>query len=167
MSVELIHFNGAEKVLRTKKMLSTVNDTIEYLDQVLCGSQHHGELLKQALGETDWRRNSSDLTILEGRKYQYKGLLQGVAIDGNITVYEDLQPALFRLQLGFDKKLIDAGVILLNGARSEKSHIGESRSLLIREIALLQPTIHLPVCVALFDLSVPNIQPMEELKNAA
>ena len=167
MSFSIVHLNGAKSVLQSKHLLHDINVTMAFIDETLTGAANHGELLRQALTQTEWRNESVDLKILEGRRYSYKGWKNRVAIDGNFTVYEYLQTALFRLQLGYDQGLLDAGIVLLNSARSEKSLIGTSRELAIREVELLSPTISLPVSIALFDLSVTHIQAMEEYKNAA
>ena len=97
------------------------------------------------------------MSILDGRRYQYKGLRNGVAIDGSFSSYEYIQDALLRLQVGFDKKKIEMGIVLLTSQRSEKSPLGSTKVLVETEIQLLQPTISLPVTIALFDLGVPGI----------
>jgi hypothetical protein len=96
------------------------------------------------------------LSILDGRRYQYKGLRNGVAIDGSFSSYEYIQDALLRLQVGFDKKKIETGIVLLTSQRSEKSPLGSTKELVEQEIQLLQPTISLPVTIALFDLGKPG-----------
>ena len=167
MSYEIIHLNGAKSILQSKHLLHDVNVTMAYIDEMLSGSIRHSEQLIKALTVTDWRTNIEDLRIITGRKYMYKGYKQKTAISGNVIVYESLQNSLFRLQLGYDQGLIDAGIVLLNGARSEKSLIGTSRELAISEVELLSPTISMPITICLFDLSVTQIQTMEEYKNAA
>lgn len=164
---EILHFNGNEAVLKSKHMIHDVRVTLSYIDEMLAGSRNHGEQLIKALTQTEWRMNSEDLRIIEGRRYMFKAFKAKIAWDGGVTVYETLHNSLFRLQLGFDKNLIDSGIVLLNSARSEKSLIGTSRELAIREMEELFPTISLPVSIALFDLSVNNNQAMEEYRNAA
>jgi len=59
------------------------------------------------------------------------------------------------LQLGFDKERIDAGILLVNSRRSDKSPYGTTADLIKTEIELLSPTIHLPVTVCLFNTGDP------------
>ncbi|GAI31439.1 unnamed protein product [marine sediment metagenome] len=157
MSFEIIHFRDSDKIIKEKNMEKDVNLTMEYIDEVLCGTVHRGELLRQALEEMDWRDENVDLKILEGRQYRYKGLKNGIAIEGNLNVYEFILEASLRLQVGYDKGLIEAGILMLTSARSEKSHLGTSRDLAIAEIETLHPTISLPITLVLFDLGVPHI----------
>ena len=155
MSFELLYFRDSDKILRKKKMGNMVLSTMRYLDDCLQGTLYRGELLRQALSDMDWRQEP--LSILDGRRYQYKGLRNGVAIDGSFSSYEYIQDALLRLQVGFDKKKIEMGIVLLTSQRSEKSPLGSTKELVETEIQLLQPTISLPVTIALFDLGVPGI----------
>ncbi|MDI6615857.1 MAG: hypothetical protein QME27_04025 [Syntrophaceae bacterium] len=156
MSFEILHFRGSDEILRQKNMGKEIYLVMEYLDDVLYGSLYRRELLRQALDEMDWR-NDGDLNILEGRRYAYKGLRKRVAMDGNFSSYEYIQDALLRLQIGFDKKRIDIGIVLVTAERSEKSHLGTTKDLLCQEIEMLYPTISLPVTVALFDLGKRTI----------
>lgn len=152
MSFELMHFRDSDKILKKKKMDKQVRATLEYIDDALYGTLHRGELLREALDEMDWRKEP--LNILEGRRYFYKGLRNGVAIDGSLNIYEFILEGLFRLQIGFDKKKIDAGILLLNGRRSDKTPFGSTKELVEAEIQMLHPTISLPVCIVLFDLGI-------------
>ncbi len=167
MAYELVHFNGSDKVLKSKKMQKDLKTTLDYLDEVLAGSRRQSELLRQALEETDWRHPSVSLKIIEGRRYSYRGCKNGVAVEGNFSSYEYLQTALLRLQIGYDQGLIDCGIILLNSARSEKSHLGASKELAIKEMEILSTIICVPVGIALFNLGVPHIEAMEETAHAA
>lgn len=151
MSFEIMHFRGAQEILKEKNMKKEVQMTMEYLDEVLYGSNYRRELLRQALEESGWRENG-DLTILDGRRYNYKGFRKRVAMDGSFASYEYIHDALFRLQVGFDKKKIDMGIVLVTAQRSEKSPLGSTKHLVEQEIELLHPTISLPVTIALFDL---------------
>ncbi len=160
MSFEILHFNGADKVLKKKKMEKDVQSTLEYIDDALYGTLQRGVLLRQALTEMDWRHES--YSILEGRRYYYKGFKNGVAIDGNFASYEYILDGLFRLQIGFDKGKIEAGLLLLTSERSEKTPYGSTRKLVEEEVKLLYPTISVPVTVALFDLGKPGIFVEEE-----
>jgi hypothetical protein len=132
--------------------------TLEYIDDVLYGTIHRRELLRQALDEMDWRENGNgELKILDGRRYMYKGVKRGVAIEGNFSVYEYILEGLFRLQVGFDMGRIETGILMLTSIRSEKSSLGTSRDLAIAEVEQLYPTISMPVSIALFDLGPPII----------
>ena len=164
MSFELLHFRDSDKVLRKKKMGNMVLSTLRYLDDCLQGTSCRGELLRQALSDMDWRQEP--LSILDGRRYQYKGLHKGVAIDGSFSSYEYVQDALLRLQVGFDKKKIETGIVLLTAQRSEKSPLGSTKELVEQEIKDLYPTISMPVVVALFDLGGPGIC-MDEKEGAS
>jgi hypothetical protein len=59
--------------------------------------------------------------------------------------------------VGFDKGLIETGILMLTAARSEKSSYGTSRELAEAEVELLYPTISMPCSIALFDLGAPVI----------
>ena len=155
MSFELLYFRDSDKILRKKKMGNMVLSTMRYLDDCLQGTLYRGELLRQALSDMDWRQEP--LSILDGRRYQYKGLRNGVAIDGSFSSYEYVQDALLRLQVGFDKKKIEMGIVLLTAQRSEKSPLGSTKELVEQEIKDLFPTISMPVVIALFDLGGPGI----------
>jgi hypothetical protein len=155
MSFELLYFRDSDRIIRKKKMGNVILSTLRYLDDVLQGTLYRGELLRQALSDMDWRQEP--LSILDGRRYQYKGLRAGVAIDGSFSSYEYIQDALLRLQVGFDKKKIEVGIVLLTAQRSEKSPFGSTKELVEQEIQDLHPTISMPVVVALFDLGGPGI----------
>ncbi len=151
MSYQLIHFRDSEQILKKKKMLTDVTQTLEYLDSVLQGAFPYGALLKEGLAENGWRSNGN-LSILPGRKYQWRGFKQGIAIEGSLAVYEYILSGLFRLQIGYDKKKIDAGILLVNSLRSDKTPYGSTLEMLESEMEMLEDTITVPVTVALFDL---------------
>ena len=155
MPFEILHFRGSDKILKEKNMGKDIKVTLEYVDDVLTGSLYKRELFRQALEEMDWRRNGT-LSILDGRRYQYKGLKKKVAIEGNFSAYEYILEGLLRLQIGYDKKLIDTGILLLTSKRSEKSPLGNSKDLAKSEVEQLYPTISLPVSIVLYDLQEPN-----------
>ena len=46
-----------------------------------------------------------------------------------------------RLQIGYDKQRIDAGILLVNSKRSDKSPFGTTADLIKMEIETLYPTI--------------------------
>lgn len=165
MSFEILHFNGAEKVLKKKKMEKDLKSTLEYIDDVLYGTLQRGLLLRQALTEMDWRHES--YSILEGRRYYYKGFKNGMAIEGSFASYEFILDGLFRLQLGFDKGKIECGILLLTAQRSEKTPYGSTKKLVQEEIKLLHPTISVPVMIVLFDLGKPGSVVEEEAANKA
>jgi len=161
MPFEMIHFRDSDKIIRKKKLDRDVKATLDYVYDALQGSLYRGELLRQALDEMGWRENGS-LNILDGRRYQYKGFKKGVALEGSFSSFEYLLTGLARLQVGFDKKLIETGILMLTAARSEKSSLGTSRDLAMAEVEALYPTISMPVSIALFDLGVPVISNGEE-----
>jgi hypothetical protein len=161
MSFEIIHFRGADKILKKKSMISDVAMTMEYIYDSLDGSLYRGELLRCALDDMGWRENGT-LNILDGRRYMYKGFKHGVAIDGSFSAYEFIIEGLARLQIGFDKGNIEAGVLMLTAKRSEKSPYGSTVDMVKSEVELLYPTISLPVSVALFNLGEPDLYLEEE-----
>lgn len=165
MSFEIIHFRGAETILISKDMDKDILSTMEYLNDALHGSVYRGGLTRQALEEMDWRHREY-LNILEGRRYYYKGFKKGVAIDGNLSSYECIQDALLRLQIGYDQRKIDMGIVILNAKRSEKSPYGSTQELVKQEIEHLYPTISLPVTIVLFDLGKPDYGEVEDAMNA-
>ena len=122
--------------------------------------------MRLALSEMDWRENGL-LNILNGRRYRYKGFKKGVAIEGSFAAYEFILEGLFRLQLGFDKGIIETGVLMLTAQRSEKSSYGTSRELASNEIEQLYPTISMPVSIALFDLGSPDLPEDEVASDTA
>jgi len=156
MPFEMIYFRDSDKIIRKKKLDRDVKATLEYVYDALQGSLYRGELLRQSLQEMGWRENGS-LNILDGRRYQYKGVKKGVALEGSFSSFEYLLTGLARLQIGFDKKMIETGILMLTAARSEKSSLGTSRDLAMAEVEALYPTISMPVSIALFDLGAPVI----------
>ena len=156
MPFEMIHFRDSDKIIRKKKLDRDVKATLDYVYDALQGSLYRGELLRQALDEMGWRENGS-LNILDGRRYQYKGFKKGIALEGSFSSFEYLLTGLARLQVGFDKKLIETGILMLTAARSEKSSLGTSRDLAMAEVEALYPTFSMPVSIALFDLGAPVI----------
>ena len=165
MPFEIMHLRGSDKILRDKNMENDVLFTLSYLNDALYGSLYKGELMRLALSEMDWRENGL-LNILDGRRYQYKGFKKGVAIEGSFASYEFILEGLFRLQVGFDKGMIETGVLMLTAQRSEKSSYGSSRDLAANEVEQLYPTISMPVSIALFDLGDPTLPDDEVEKDA-
>ena len=162
MSFEIIHFRGADKILKKKNMTSDVAMTMEFIYDSLEGSLYRGELLRIALDDMGWRENGT-LNILDGRRYMYKGFKHGVAIDGSFSAYEFIIEGLARLQIGFDKGSIEAGILMLTAKRSDKSPYGSTADMVKNEVTqLLYPTISLPVSVVLFDLGKPDLYIGEE-----
>ncbi len=162
MPFEVIHFRGSDKILKDKNLDRDVQITLEYVDDVLCGTIYRRELFRQALDEMQWRENGNvDLKILDGRRYMYKGVKRGVAIEGNFSVYEFILEGLLRLQIGFDKGKIETGILLLTSKRSEKTPYGSTSKMVKEEIEMLYPTISMPVSVVLFDLGDPVISDTE------
>ena len=150
MPFELLHFRESDQILKDKKMMEDVVTTLEYLDTVLFEAPNKGELLKEALKDMGWREDGT-LNIMEDRRYQHRGFKNKVAIEGYIGTFENLE-GIFRLQVAFDKQKIDTGILLMNSLRSFDSPFGSSRELAEWEIEQLEPTIFMPVSVALFDL---------------
>jgi hypothetical protein len=151
---EILHFRDSDKILKQKKMIKDVTSTLQYIDDVLSGVQFKGELFRQALDEMGWRHNGT-LNILEGRRYMYKGFKKNVAIDGNFSAYEFILEGLLRLQIGYDKGILETGILLLTSKRSEKSPYGSTSDMVNREVEMLYPTISLPVSISLFNLEEP------------
>jgi hypothetical protein len=152
---EIIHFRESDRIIKEKGLEPDVNITLEYVEAMLYGTLYKRELTIQALKECDWRED--DLSILDGRRYQYKGFKKGVAIEGNFASYEYILEGLFRLQIGFDKGRIETGILMLTSERSEKSRLGTSIELAKLEVEQLYPTISMPVTIALFDLGTPDL----------
>jgi hypothetical protein len=157
MNVEFVYFRDADKIIRKKKLVGDVKATLDYVADVLTGTLQRGELLRQALDEMGWREEGVALNILEGRRYQWKGIKRGVALEGSFSSFEYLLTGLARLQVGFDKKMIEAGILMLTSTRSERSSLGTSRDLAVAEVEALYPTFSVPVAIALFDLGAPVI----------
>ena len=155
MPIEILHFRNSDKILAEKNLDRDLIVTMEYVELSLEQAHFKGELLRQALEEMDWRGNDT-LNILDGRRYQYKGFKKGVAIEGNFSAYEYILDGLVRLQIGFDKGLIECGILLLTSKRSEKSPYGTSSDMAKVEMEMLHPTISLPVTIALYDLGNPD-----------
>ncbi len=153
----VIHFRGSDKILKKKKMLKDVQTTLGYINDVLSGALYKRELFRQALDEMGWIGDNGVMNILEGRRYRYKGYKNSVAIEGNFSAYEYILEGLFRLQLGYSKKMIETGVLILTAKRSEKSPYGSTEDMVREEIKMLEPVINLPVSICLFDLEDPVI----------
>jgi len=162
MSFELLHFRDSDQILKDKGMMEDVMKTLEYLDTVLFESSNKGERLKESLKDTGWREDGT-LNILENRRYQHKGFKNKVAIEGYIGTFENLE-GIFRLQVAFDKQKIDTGILLMNSLRSFDSPFGSSAELVGWEIEQLEPTVFMPISVALFDLGKTDSEP--ELKES-
>ena len=111
---EVIHFRESEAIIKQKDLEADVNITLRYVETVLYGTLYKRELTIQALKECDWREG--DLSIIDGRRYQYKGFKKGVAIEGNFAAYEYILEGLFRLQIGFDKGRIETGILMLTSS---------------------------------------------------
>jgi hypothetical protein len=155
MPFEIKYFRNMDRIIADKNMANTVTETLSYVDLVLYGNFFRGSNLRTALEEMGWRDNE-ELTIIPGRRYQFKGLINSIAIEASLYSYEGLWNSLFRLQVGFDKGLIEGGLVIVNGERSAKSPIGSSWELAQREVDLLHPTVNLPVALAVFDFGVPT-----------
>ena len=157
--MEILHFREADKILKENHLYKDVISTMEYIEDVLQGSVHRRELLRQALEDMDWRRPEDirALRFLDGRRYEYKGVKRNVAIEGNLSAYEFILEGLLRLQIGVDKGVIQTGILMLTNHRSEKSHLGSSLELAKAEVEMLYPTISLPVSIALLDLGRPMV----------
>jgi hypothetical protein len=159
---EVIHFRESEAIIKQKDLEADVNITLGYVEAMLYGTLYKRELTIQALKECDWREQ--DLSILDGRRYQYKGFKKGVAIEGNFASYEYILEGLFRLQIGFDKGRIETGILMLTSERSEKSRLGTSIELAKLEVEQLYPTISMPVTIALFDLGTSELPDKNSVK---
>ena len=158
MPYEILHFRGSDKILTEKNMDEDIQTTFEYISESLNGTLHKGELLRQALDDMGWRSGDNGyLKIFENRRYTYKGFKRNVAIEGSFSFYEFILEGLFRLQIGYDKGLIETGILLLNSRRSERSPYGSTSKMVKEEIDMLEPTISMPVSVGLFDLGEPMI----------
>jgi len=164
MPFEIFHFRESDRVLQEKHLDRDFEATMQYLDDVLYQSLYRRELLRDALNETGWRENGN-LNFLTGRRYQFKGFKNGIGLEANFNFYEYLLEGLFRLQVGFDKGLIEAGILLLTAKRSDKSPYGSSAKMVVEDVELLYPTIYLPLTVVLFDLGQPRF--MEDTEMAA
>lgn len=158
MPYEILHFRGSDKILTEKNLDEDLEVTFTHIEESLHGTVHRGELLRQALDNMGWRSGDNGyLRILEGRRYMYKGFKKDVAIEGSFSLYEFILEGLFRLQIGWDKGLIETGILLLTSKRSDKSPYGSSAKMVGEEINMLEPTISMPVSVVLFDLGEPMI----------
>jgi len=155
MSFQVFHFRESDRILKEKRLDKDFQATMQYLDDVLTGSLYRRELLREALKDMHWRENGC-LNFMEGRRYQFKGFKKGVALEANLNFYEFILEGLFRLQVAFDKGLIEAGILLLTAKRSEKSPYGSSARMVEEDLDILYPTISLPVVVVLFDLGEPR-----------
>ena len=159
MAYEILHFRGSDKILTEKHMDEDIQDTFEYISESLYGTLHKGELFRQALDDMGWRSGDNGyLKIFENRRYTYKGFKKDVAIEGSFSFYEFILEGLFRLQIGYDKGLIETGILLLNSRRSERipirQHIqnGQGRN-------RYAGADHFPcrVSIGMFDLGEPMI----------
>lgn len=155
MPFEVLHFRNSAHIIHDKGMTSEIMETLQYVETVLFQTYFRGSFLRTALEDMGWRENGL-LRILDGRRYEFKGFRNRIAIEANLYVYEYLWEGLFRLQLGFDHGALDCGLLLLTSQRSDKSPLGSTLEIVSLEIEALYPTISLPVTVALFDLGIPR-----------
>lgn len=149
MAYEMLHFRGSQEAIQNLNMEQPLMETLDYVDLVVQDSSWKGTMLTEVLEETGWR-NSEDLVIIPNRRYKYKGYMGALAIEGNLTIHEYMLEGLFRMQIGYDKESVQAGVLLL-GNRKWTTPFQDNKQLLDFEIRELYPTISLPVSVALFD----------------
>ena len=164
MPFEIFHFRESDRVLQEKHLDRDFEATMQYLDDVLYQSLYRRELLRDGLQEMGWLYEGN-LKFLEGRRYKFRGYKNGVAIEANLNFYEYILEGLFRLQLGFDRGLIEAGILLLTAKRSDKSPYGSSAKMVVQDVELLYPTIYLPLSVVLFDLGNPRFMEDAEMAN--
>ena len=157
MPFTTIYFREAEAMIKANRMKKNILATLNDLDQSLATFHYRGLAVRSVLDDDGWRANTENLNILEGRRYQFKGFWQRIAIEANLYAYEYLWEGLFRLQLGFDQGKLDAGILILPGNRSDKSPLGNSIDLVKVEVEALFPTISLPVAVALFEVGVTSL----------
>jgi hypothetical protein len=161
MPYTLLHFRGSDKILKTKHMTNDVTTTLDYIDTALSGVLNKREILRQVIDETGWLGENGCRRFLEGRRYEYKGFKKGIALEGNFAAYEFILEGLLRLQIGYDKGMVEAGILMLNAHRSEKTPYGSTAQMVKDEIELLHPTISLPVSIALFELDPPILDSVE------
>jgi hypothetical protein len=156
--MEMLHFRDADKILKKKKLLTDLTKTCGYLESVLDGARYKRNLFRLALDEMGWLPEKlEDLRFMDGRRYEYKGVKGEIAVEGSFSVYEYILEGIFRLQIGFDKGMIQAGVLMLTSLRGENSKYGTSTELAKTEVEMLYPTINLPVTIALLDIGKPMI----------
>ena len=157
MPFTTLYFHEAETMIKAKRMKKNISATLEDLDQSLATFHYRGLAVRSVLDDDGWRENTENLNIIEGRRYQFKGLWQRIAIEANLYSYEYLWEGLFRLQLGYDHGKLDAGILILPGNRSDKSPLGNSIDLVKVEVETLYPTISLPVAIVLFEVGVSTL----------
>jgi hypothetical protein len=158
MSFEMLHFRSSDKILKMKNMTQDVMETLNYIDASLGGALYKREILREVLDEMGWIGDNGSRRFLDGRRYEYKGFKKGIAIEGSFGAYEYILEGLLRLQVGFEKGHIEAGVLMLNAKRSEKTPYGSTSKLAKEEIEALYPTISVPVAIALFELDPPSFE---------
>ena len=161
MPYTLLHFRGSDKILKTKRMINDVTTTLDYIDTALSGVLNKREILRQVIDETGWLGENGCRRFLYGRRYEYKGFKKGIALEGSFGAYEFILEGLLRLQIGYDKGMVEAGILMLNAHRSEKTPYGSTAQMVKDEIELLHPTISLPVSIALFELDPPILDSLE------
>ena len=60
---ELVHFRGADKIIKEKKMANGVKQLMEYLQDCLYGTRVQRRTYASGIKEMDWRQEG-DLNIL-------------------------------------------------------------------------------------------------------
>ena len=153
MPYELLHFRGSDKILKKKDLTGDVKLMLQYVDESFAGFSYGRERMRNVLDDMGWVGTPEDMSIFDGRRFQHKGFKKRIAIEGNFSMYEYILEGLLRLQIAFDKKKIDAGILLLTAKRSEKSPYGSTKKLVEEDIKQLMPTITVPVSIALFDIA--------------
>ena len=137
MPYELLHFRGSDKILKKKDLTGDVKLMLQYVDESFTGFSYGRERMRNVLDDMGWVGTPEDMSIFDGRRFQHKGFKKRIAIEGNFSMYEYILEGLLRLQIAFDKKKIDAGILFLTAKRSEKSPYGSTKKLVEEDIKQL------------------------------
>jgi hypothetical protein len=155
MDFQIIHFRDSENIFEAKAMASDLLMTVEHVFHTVKGKHPNQDLyLKLALNDMGWV-NGNSAKILPGRQNPFKGFKHGVAIEANLERYDYLSEGLMRLQLGYDKGLIDTAILMITAKRDEKSPHVVTETMLREDVESFRPTISMPIAVCLYDFGNP------------
>ena len=152
MPYQLYHFNGSKEFIKSNSMVSDLAMTAQHVLNTISGAFLREQLLRIALDEMGWTQGDT-WNIVAGKKCRYLGCKRGVGLEANLGIYDYIVEGAMRLQVGYDKGQIDAGILLLTNQGMPKCMEEDIYPQLEKDMNALAPTISLPLCICLYDFS--------------
>jgi len=94
MPFELLHFRGAEKILKRKTWIRWLRLLANRSKRFSMGLYAKGDCFAKPWMNLTGDKIQRKLKILPGRQYAFKGWRNGIAIDGNFASYEAIWDSL-------------------------------------------------------------------------